>query len=58
MQVGIDHTDPLAHVLKRRFQQALVETQVLAGLTHDRNHGVEVGTGLVDAALLAERRVQ
>ena len=46
MQVRIDHADALAHVLQRRFQQALVEAQVFPRLADDFRHRIEIGTGL------------
>ena len=46
-QLGVDHADALAHVGQRRRQHALVETQVLRGLAHDRGHGVQILAALV-----------
>ena len=48
---AIDHADPLAHVLQRRFQHLLVETQVLRGLADDRRDRIQFPA-------LAPRRIQ
>ena len=43
-QLGIDHTDALAHVFQSGLEHLLVETQRLRGLPDDGRYGVKICT--------------